>query len=57
MGPPFYPVTQLSGISEREINNPLALCELAARAPNIIAGHKTKQAWLSNDRAFILDFH
>jgi len=38
------------------MNNPLALCELAARAPNISAGHKVKQAWLPNDRFFILDF-
>jgi hypothetical protein len=39
------------------MNNPLALCELAARAPNISAGHKVKQAWLSNDRVFRLDIH
>jgi hypothetical protein len=39
------------------MNNPLALCELAARAPNISAGHSVKQAWLPNDRIFILDFH
>ncbi|RLC07138.1 MAG: hypothetical protein DRH90_01135 [Deltaproteobacteria bacterium] len=32
-------LTQLSGFSEREMNNPLALCELAARTPNISAGH------------------
>ena len=37
------------------MNNPLALCELAARAPNISAGHKLKQDWLPNDRVFILD--
>jgi hypothetical protein len=43
--------------SEREMNNPLALCELAARAPNISAGHKVKQAWFLNDRVFILDFN
>jgi hypothetical protein len=48
---------QLSGFRKREINNPLALCELAARAPNISAGHSVKQAWLFNDRIFILDFH
>ena len=29
---------------KREMNNPLALCELAARAPNISAGHVVKQA-------------
>ena len=29
------------------MNNPLALCELAARAPNISAGHMVKQASLS----------
>jgi len=39
------------------MNNPLALCELAARTPNISAGHMVKQAWLQNDRVFILDFH
>ncbi len=39
------------------MNNPLALCELAARAPNISAGHMINQAWLLNDRVFILDFH
>jgi len=48
---------QLSGFSEHEMNNPLALCELTARAPNISAGHKVKQAWLPNDRVFILDIH
>jgi len=37
------------------MNNPLALCELAARAPNISAGHKVKQALLLNDRVFRLD--
>ncbi|RLC06581.1 MAG: hypothetical protein DRH90_03095 [Deltaproteobacteria bacterium] len=50
-------ITQLSGFSEREMNNPLSLCELAARAPNISAGHKIKQVWLPNGRVFILDFH
>ncbi|RLD92611.1 MAG: hypothetical protein DRJ13_16410 [Bacteroidetes bacterium] len=35
---------QLSGFSEHEMNNPLALCELAARTPNISAGHMVKQA-------------
>ena len=30
--------------SEHEMNNPLALCELAARVPNISAGHRIKQA-------------
>ena len=50
-------LTQLSGFSEHEMNNPLALCELAARAPNISASHIVKQAWLPNDRIFILDFH
>jgi len=39
------------------MNNPLALCELAARAPNISASHMVKQAWLPNDRVFILGFH
>jgi hypothetical protein len=29
------------------MNNPLALYELAARAPNISAGHMVKQASLS----------
>jgi|GEM_PF-6557765 len=48
---------QLSGFSEHEMNNPLALCELATRIPNISAGHMVKQAWLQNDRVFILDFH
>jgi len=38
------------------MNNPLALCELTARAPNISAGHKVKQARFPNDRVFILDF-
>jgi len=47
--------TQLSGFSEREMNNPLALCELAARVPNISAGHRVKQMWLSNDQVYILD--
>ncbi len=51
------PLTQLSGLSEHEMNNPLALCELAARFPNISAGHKVKQAWWPNDHVFILDFH
>ena len=45
------------GFRKREMNNPLALCELAARAPNISAGHKVKQTWLPYDRVFILDFH
>jgi len=48
-------MTQLFGFSEREMNHPLALCELAARAPNISAGHRAKQACLQNDRVFILD--
>ena len=39
------------------MNNPLVLCELAARAPNISAGQMVNQAWLSNDRVFILDIH
>ena len=39
------------------MNNPLALCELAASAPNISAGHKIKKVWLPNDRVFILDFY
>jgi hypothetical protein len=39
------------------MNNPLALCELAARAPNISAGLMIKQPWLPNDPVFILDFH
>ncbi len=37
------------------MNNPLALCELAARAPNISAGHMVKQVYLVNDLVFILD--
>jgi len=45
------------GFSEREMNNPLALCELAARAHNISAGYRVKQVLLPNDRVFILDFH
>ncbi len=44
---------QLSGLGEREMNNPLALCELAARVPKISAGHMVKQAYLLNDRVFI----
>ena len=36
--------SQLSGFRKREMNNPLALCELAATAPNISAGHMVKQA-------------
>ena len=39
------------------MNNLLALCELAARSPNISAGHMIKQAWLLNDHIFISDFH
>ena len=31
------------------MNNPLALCELAAMAPNISAGHMVKQAYPLND--------
>ena len=31
-------------IEEHEMNNPLAFCELATRAPNISAGHMIKQA-------------
>ena len=50
-------VTQFSGLSEREMNNPLALCELAARAPNVNAINKVKYAWLLNDRVFTLDYH
>ena len=49
-------ITQLSVFSVREMNNPLALCELAARAPNISAGHIIKQARLLNDHVFILLF-
>ena len=37
------------------MNNPLALCELAARVPNISAGHMVKQAYLLNERDSILD--
>ena len=48
-------ITQLSGFGKREMNNPLALCELVARAPNISVGHMVKQAQLLNDRVFILD--
>ncbi len=36
------------------MKNPLAPCELAARASNISAGHFPKQAWLLNARIFIL---
>jgi len=50
-------LTQLSGFSEREMNNPPALCELAARVPNISACHRVKQVWLSNDRVFMSDLH
>jgi hypothetical protein len=39
------------------MNNPLALCELAARAPNISAGHMIKQVWLQNDHVFMLNFY
>ena len=35
------------------MNQPLALGELAPRAPNISVGHMIKQAWLTNDRVFI----
>jgi len=42
------------GLSEHEMNNPLALCELAARASNISAGHSVKEVWLPDDRVFIL---
>ena len=42
--------TQLSGLNEREMNHPLALCELALRPSNISAGHIVKQAWLLNGR-------
>ena len=35
--------SQLSGFRKHEMKNPLALCELAARAPNISAGHMIKQ--------------
>jgi len=33
--------TQLSGLSEREMNNPLTLCELTARAPNWLKQRKS----------------
>ena len=36
-------MSQLSEFRKREMNNPLALCELAARAPSISAGHMVKQ--------------
>ncbi len=39
------------------MNNPLALCELAPRPPNISSRHKVKQAWLPNDRFFVLGFY
>ena len=39
------------------MNNPLALCELAAKAPDISAGHSVKQVWLLTDRVFMLDIH
>ena len=32
---------ELFGFSKREMENPLVLCELAARAPHIIAGRIT----------------
>jgi hypothetical protein len=35
-------LTQLSGFSYREMNNPLALFELAARVLNISTGHIVK---------------
>ncbi|MBT8370816.1 MAG: hypothetical protein KJO34_07630 [Deltaproteobacteria bacterium] len=51
-----YRLSATYWFSERELGNPLALCELAARAPNISAGQIVKQAWLLNERVFILDF-
>jgi len=50
-------VAQLSGFGEHEMNNPLVLCELAARVSNISAGHRVKHVWLSNDRVSRLDFN
>jgi hypothetical protein len=35
-------IAQFTGFRKREMNNPLALCELAARAPNTSAGHMVK---------------
>ena len=49
-------VSQLSGFGKRVMNNPLALCELAARAPNISVGHMVKQAQLLNDPVFRLGY-
>jgi len=42
-------LTQLSGFSYREMNNPLALFELAARVLNISAGHIVKWIWPLDD--------
>ncbi len=39
------------------MNNSLALCELAARAPNISACHMVKYVWLSHGRVYILDYY
>jgi len=50
-------LTQLPEFKEHKMNNPLELCELASRAPNIGAGHGVKQVWLLNDHVFILEFH
>ena len=48
-------ITQLSGFRKHEMNNPLALCELAAWAPNISARYIIKQTWPPKDRFYILD--
>ncbi len=54
---PLTGIEPVFGFNEREMNNPLTLCELAARAPNISVGHMVKQAWLPNDRVCILVFY
>jgi hypothetical protein len=49
--------TQLSGIRKREMNHSLALCELAARVPNISAGHGMKQTGCPFDCVYRFDFY
>jgi hypothetical protein len=39
------------------MNNSPALCELAAMAPKVSAGHMLKHAWLKNSRVIILAFY
>jgi len=53
----FLPRRFLVACCKVLFNNPLALCELAARAPYISAGQMVKEAWLPNDRVFTLDFN